>query len=174
MGFGAEVIAIEDSDSVGWVESATTAGEVNFNSVQSFVDNVLADLNGRKMSLLHIQAHGSPSGVWFGPTEITTGNFSSYRGEFGRLASSFTDNAWVDMRACEVGQNLALLHEFRRLWSVGLVAGRGLQNNLFDANFGFYQIVTREGTESTSFRVPPWVEYNVGRRALRGITSRIF
>ena len=63
---------------------------------------------------------------------------------------------------------------FRTLWNVGLVAGRGLQNNLFDANFGRYQIVTARGEESKSFTVPPWVAYDVGRRAARGILSHIF
>ena len=64
------------------------------------------------------------------------------------------------------------MHRFRELWKVGVVAGRGGQNNLFDMNFGKYQIVTADGKESTSFFVPAWVEYSVSRRADRAIRSR--
>ena len=174
MGIGAEIIAIEDTDSVGWVESATTIGEVGFQSVSTFVTNVLAALGTRQMSLLHVQVHGSPTAVWFGSARIDATTFGTYSSEFGRLTPRFTSNAWVDMRACNIGQNLALLHLFRGLWHTGIVAGRGLQNNVLDANLGTYQIVAPDGTESTSWTVPPWVEYDLTRRATRGVLSRIF
>jgi hypothetical protein len=172
-GTGAEVIAIEDSDATGWVESATTVGEVNFRSAQTFVDNVLSDLGARQMSLLHIQVHGNPDGVGFGRDWVSTATFGAHRALFGRLTPKFKPNAWVDLRACKVGQNLALLRQFRGLWNVGIVAGRGSQNNLFDANFGFYQIIHPDGREEQSFTVPPWVEYDAVRRGVRGITSRL-
>jgi hypothetical protein len=172
-GLGAEIIAIDDTDRVGWVEGATTIGEVVFQTPQTFVNNVLAALGSRRMSLLHVQVHGSPDAVWFGSHRVDTNTIEALRATFERLTPKFESDAWVDMRACNVGQNLALLHKFRRMWNVGIVAGRGRQNNLFDANFGLYQIVTRDGQESTSFRVPPWVEYSVSRRLSRSITSRI-
>ena len=174
MGIGAEVIAIDDTDFVGDAESVTTVGEVNFQCVDTFVDNVLSDLGTRQMSLLHIQAHGDTGGISFGRHYVTLSSFPIYSGRLRRLAPKFTSGAWVDLRACEVGQNLPLMHMFRTLWNVGLVAGRGLQNNLFDMNLGRYQIVTASGDESKSFTAPPWVAYDVGRRAARGILSRIF
>jgi hypothetical protein len=173
MGLGAEIIAIEDTDSVGWVESATTVGEVAFQSLTSFVDNVIAALGGRRLALLHIQVHGSPSGVWFGSDMLSDSNFSSFSGRLGRLTASFESGAWVDLRACEVGQNLPLLRRLHNLWGVGIVAGRGLQSNLVDANLGRYQVITPGGNEDTSFFVPPWVEYDTGRRATRAVTSRV-
>jgi hypothetical protein len=169
---GAEVIAIEDTDSVGWVESATTIGEVNFNSVPSFVDNILADLGDRQMSLLHIQVHGSPTHISFGPTQITNATFAAHLGTFARLSSKFAPHSWVDLRACNIGQNIELLQKFRRLWNVGIVAGRGSQNNVMDFNLGSYQIVSPNGNESTQFFAPSWVEYSAPRRAARAITSR--
>jgi hypothetical protein len=172
-GTGAEVIAIEDSDTTGWLESATTIGEVNFSSAQTFVDNVLSDLGTRQMSLLHIQVHGNPDGVAFGGDWVSSSSFGSYRALFGRLTAKFQSNSWVDLRACKVGQNLPLLRQFRGLWSVGIVAGRGSQNNLLDANFGFYQVIYPDGREEQTFTVPVWVEYDVGRRGIRGITSRL-
>lgn len=172
-GLGAEIIAIDDTDRVGWAESVTTLGEVNFQNVNTFVDNVLAALGTRQMSLLHVQVHGSPQAVHFGNQEVGLGSFGNYQAMFARLTPKFTSGAWVDLRACNIGQNLPLMHRFRQLWRVGLVAGRGRQNNLFDANFGMYQIVTADGQESTSFFVPRWVEYDTTRRAVRGITSRL-
>ena len=171
-GLGAEIIAIDDTDSTGWAEGATTVGEVNFQCPDTFVNNVLSALGSRSMSLLHVQVHGSPQAVWFGSHRVDISTLETYRTKFERLTPKFLDGAWVDMRACNVGQNLPLLHKFRRLWNVGVVAGRGTQSNLVDANLGFYQIVTKDGRESTSFSVPPWVEYSVSRRLSRSITSR--
>jgi hypothetical protein len=174
-GIGAEVIAIDDTDGVGDAESATTIGEVTFQNVETFVDNVMSELGDRWMSLLHIQVHGNPTGIWFGRDHVTVNTFVNYRRRFAQLSEYFTDGAWVDLRACEVGQNLPLLHKFRELWGVGIVAGRGLQYNVvFEANLGRYQIVTADGEETKSLTVPPWVAYDVGRRAVRGILSRIF
>lgn len=173
MGVGAEIIAIEDTDSVGWVESFTTLGEVTFQNLRGFVANVIAALDGRTLSLLHIQVHGSPAGVWFGPDMVTDANFSTYSAQLGRLTASFRAGAWVDLRACDVGQNLPLLRLIHNLWGVGIVAGRGKQNNLFDANLGRYQLITPRGDEDTSLFVPPWVEYDTSRRVTRAATSRI-
>ena len=170
---GAEMIAIEDGDSTGWLESATTIGEVNFQSLQAFVDNVLAELGSRDLSLLHLQAHGNPTGIALGGDWVDVNSFAGFRATLGRLTAKFAKGAWVDLRACEVGQNLPLLHMFRRLWHVGIVAGRGLQNNLYDSNFGLYQVVTADGREVRSFSTPPFVEYNVGRRAVRSVLSHL-
>jgi len=170
---GAEMIAIEDGDASGWLESATTIGEVNFQNIQTFVDNVLADLGSRELSLLHVQAHGNPTGIALGGDWVDVNTFDGYKAVLGRLTAKFAKGAWVDLRACEVGQNLPLLHMFRRLWRVGIVAGRGLQNNLYDANFGLYQVVYADGKELKSFSTPPFVEYNAGRRAVRSVLSHI-
>jgi Domain of unknown function (DUF4347) len=172
--FGAELIAIEDSDYVGWVESFTSFGELNFQSVETFADVVVSDLGDRKLALLHIQVHGNPSGLGFGPDWLTTVNFDSYRAQLRRLSGKFIANGWVALRACNVGENLALLRRFHQLWSVGVVAGRGSQNNVLDANFGSYQIVYPDGREDTSFFRPPWTEYNASRRLGSAMTSRLF
>ena len=170
---GAEIIAIEDSDAVGFAEAAASVGEITFRSLEGFVTNVLADVGARNISLLHVQVHGNPDGMGFGEDWMSVDSFDTFRAQLRRLSSKFTSSAWVDLRGCEVGMNLPLMHRFRELWGVGVVAGRGLQNNLFDLNFGMYQIVSRDGRESTSFSAPPWVAYDVGRRATRGILSHM-
>ncbi len=153
--FGAEVIAIEDSDNVGWVEAATSLGEVTFRSLEGFVNNVLTEVGDRSIALLHSQVHGSPDGMGFGDDWLSTATFNIYKAQLRRLTSKFTSRAWTDLRGCEVGMNLPLMRHFRELWGVGVVAGRGYQNNLYDMNFGMYQIVERDGRESTTFSTPP-------------------
>ena len=172
--FGAEIIAIEDSDSVGWVESATTIGDVTFRSLETFVDAVEEQLGDRKLALLHIQVHGNPDGMGFGRDWVSITSFDNYRAQLGRLSGKFISQAWVNLRACNVGENVDLMHRFRQLWSVGVVAGRGKQNNVLDSNFGFYQVIFPDGSEELSFTCPKWVEYDVRRRGERAITSRIF
>src|SRR4051794_37853348 len=90
----------------------------------------------------------------FGNDFITNANFEASRALLTRLSGKFVSGAWVDLPACNVGQNLPLLHLFRRMWNVGIVAGRGYQNNVYDMNLGFYQIVTADGQETTSFAAP--------------------
>jgi hypothetical protein len=178
MSFGEEVYAIDETtssggvDYVGWFESAITIGEVNFTNVASFATNVLSHIGARRLSLLHIQVHGSPSGARFGSDWVSQTTFATHRPQFARLTSHFTPNAWVDLRACNVGQNLPLLRLFHGLWGTGIVAGRGRQNNVLDMNFGSYQIIHPDGSENTSVFVPPWVRYNPSRRLAREITSR--
>src|SRR5215468_5370039 len=94
---GAEIIAIEDTDMTGWVESATTIGEVTFQSLQAFVDNVLSELESRDLALLHIQVHGSPTGVAFGADWVSPTNFTRYEPTLARLTARFTRRAWVDL-----------------------------------------------------------------------------
>jgi hypothetical protein len=172
--FGAEIIAIEDSDWVGWMESATTTGEVNFSSVESCMNGVLADLGDRSLALLHIQVHGNPGGMSFGSDYISVATFETFRAQFARLSGKFVSNAWVDFRACEIGQNVALMQRFNQLWGVGVVAGRGLQNNLYDANRGRYQVIFPDGRQDTYFFAPPWIAYNATRRLGRAVGSRVF
>ncbi|MEE8270451.1 MAG: hypothetical protein V3R98_01800, partial [Alphaproteobacteria bacterium] len=155
-GLGAEIIAIEDTDTVGWVECATTIGEVTFQNIQTFVHNVLCELGTRSLSLLHIQVHGNEHGVQFGPSWVTINNFGTHQPTLSRLGPKFAGGAWVDLRACDAGQNLPLLRLFHSLWNVGIVAGRGRQSNLIDANLGNYQVITPSGHEYQSVMAPPF------------------
>lgn len=169
---GLEIIAIEDSDAVGWVEAATSIGEVTFRSVASMVDNIVAYAGSRRIKLLHLQAHGNSAGFYVGPDSVTLGTLATtWRGPLARLTPLFDSDPWVDLRACEVGQNVALVANLAGIWGTTIVAGRGLQNNLFDLNFGRYVTVKPDGSSETSLLAPPQVAYNVSRRLFRQITS---
>jgi len=171
-GTGAEIIAIENTDYVGCGEDWTTWGQVDFDSAQTFVDNVLAALGARQMSMLHIQVHGNFLDVSFGSDRVSTSTFGNYSALFGRLTPKFDPNSWVFLRACDVGQNIALLQQFQQLWNVGIVAGRWRQNNVLDFNLGYYQIIDPAGNQSQSFTLP-WAHYSFDRRLLRAVTSRL-
>ena len=95
MGFGAEIIAIDTTDHVGVAEDWTTLdiGQVNFSDVRTFVSAVSTELGTRKMDLLHIQVHGSPTAAVFGSDRVTTSTFASFRGSFSLLTPKFNSNA---------------------------------------------------------------------------------
>ncbi len=155
-----EVIAVEAGDAAGWVEAATALGEVEFTSLQTFMDNVTAFIRGTRMHRLHLQAHGDSTGIEFGADFLTLETLKwAYRGQLARLTPLFTPGAVVVLRACEVGQSLALLQNLAALWNVEIVAGRGLQNNLFNANTGRYVIVRPDGSTDTSIFLPPEANY---------------
>jgi hypothetical protein len=174
---GIEVIAIEDSDAVGIVEDLTTIGEVNFNSMQSFVDNVLASLAGRKMSLLHIQVHGNETTAYFGNDELSNDTYLTHPGNLSRLTRHFdspgffTGGPYVDFRACQIGNSLDLLRRLAALWQVTVVAGRGFQNNVLDFNTGRYVMVRPDGTSETFVTCPPPVRYDATRRLIRHLIN---
>jgi hypothetical protein len=168
---GIEVIAIDDTDSTGWLESATTIGEVTFTSLSTFVSSVVGYLNGRTMKLLHVQVHGSPTRIVFGRDSVNlAGVQTTHRATLGRLTTCFdTEDPWVDLRACNIGQKVPFLQSLASLWRTTVVAGRGSQNNILDVNFGRYVIVKPDGTSETSFFAPREVDYNLGRRIGRQI-----
>jgi hypothetical protein len=155
-----EVIAIEAGDAAGWLEAATTLGEVEFTSLQSFVDNVIAFAQGVRIRKLHLQAHGNSEVIEFGSDLLTLANFNSkYRGLLSRLTPLFDKGAVVVLRACEVGQNVALLQNLAGAWNVTVISGRGFQNNLYNFNTGRYVVVAPNGAVDTSLFLPVEAKY---------------
>jgi hypothetical protein len=158
-----EVIAIEAGDAAGWLEAAATLGEVEFTSLQSFVDNILAFTQGVRIRKLHVQAHGNSEAIEFGSDVLTLTSYKSkYRGQLSRLAPVFEKGATVVLRACEVGQNVVLLQNLAGAWNVTVIAGRGLQNNLYNFNTGRYVIVSPNGSTDTSLLLPTEADYEKG------------
>lgn len=168
---GVEIIAIESSDWVGWVEAAASFGEIEYNSPASLVSGVVDYASGRKVKLLHVQAHGSAAGINLGTGQIGMRNLPTFRPLLSRLNPLWDADPWVDLRACSVGQNLPFVAALAAMWGTTIVAGRGRQNNLLDMNIGRYVTVKPDGTHESSFFVPPQVQYNVVRRAWREAAS---
>ncbi|MCB2076635.1 MAG: hypothetical protein KDE55_02940 [Novosphingobium sp.] len=170
---GIEIIAYDNYDFSGAGEYWTTFGNTTkFTDVQSFVQGVLSAASGQKIKLLHIQAHGDSSGIYFGdcgqsiPTYrypwsaapngnyVHVGVFNNYRAEFAKLRPHFADGAWVVFRSCKTGWAQGLLREFRSLWGVNVLAGKGLWNNVSDSNDGDYVIYEKGGGEYRTTTLP--------------------
>ena len=126
-----EVTAVDDVDAVGWLESFFSMGEINFTDVTTMVDNILTAIGSNQMSRLNIQVHGSPTSVAVGSTSISTANFATHQPTFSRLSGHFTSSGFVHLRACNVGQNPALMQMFASAFGVPVYAGTGTQRNLF-------------------------------------------
>ena len=154
---GIEVIAIDVSDTTGKMEALTTMAPVKFTTLAGFVENTIAWVGDKKIDLLHIQVHGNKNDLGFGPDRLSLSNFTEvYRRQLSKLAPFFASGAWVNLRACEVGQNVALLQKLARAWNVTVVAGRGSQRNvLIDLNMGRYVTVKPDGSTESSFFQPP-------------------
>jgi len=171
-----EVIAIESGDATGWLEAATTLGEVEFTSIQSFVDNVIGILNGATMHKLHLQAHGNSTLIEFGSDTLTVDNFKEiYRGQLSRLRPYFRWHSLIGadrtpivvLRACEVGQNTTLLANLAGAWNVKVISGRGLQNNIYNFNTGRYVTINPDGSSDTSIFLPPEADFESGGASVR-------
>lgn len=134
-----EVTAIDDVDAVGWLESFFSLGEINFTDVTTMVDNILTAIGSNQMSRLNIQVHGSPTSVAVGSTGISTANFATHQPTLSRLSGHFTSSGFVHLRACDVGQNPALMQMFASAFGVPVYAGTGTQRNIFyPSNTGNY------------------------------------
>lgn len=170
---GIEVTVIDDSDHVGWAASATRAGELYMTNVRTMVDRVLRHLaasapysrtcgpgtpTSASMSRLNILDHGNTTGVEIGTDWITTGTFGTFRGDLARLSGNFDASGFVHLQHCEAGMNLPLLELFADTVGVPIVAGRGLHNPVYRANFGYYVRVyptaggTRRGSDTFFWR----------------------
>lgn len=169
---GIEIIAYDHYDTAAFGEYWTTFGtKVLFDNVQSFVRGVLRESRGAKINLLHIQAHGDSTTIHFGDTglelssfrypfgspngdKVTQATFENFRSEFIKLTPCFAPGAWVVLRSCETGWAQILLRQFRRLWGVNILAGKGKWNNKIDYNNGSYVIFDSAGNEYLTNSLP--------------------
>lgn len=172
---GIEVTIIDDSDRVGWAASATRTGELSMTDVKSMVTNVLRHLSASapysrvctpgmttaaKMSRLNILDHGNTSGVEIGTDWITLSTFSRFQPDLARLSGTFDTGGFAHLQHCEAGMNIPLLQLFADTLGAPVVAGRGLHNPVYRANFGYYARVyptpsgggTRPGADSFFWR----------------------
>lgn len=185
---GLEIVAADCYDISGIGEAITTAFGgiyVVYFSLDQFVQFVTASLLGRKIGILHIQSHGSDSGdgILFGDVfnkgvfgdyyrsgdKLTMSNFPSHRSKLNELTPHFAQGAWVAVRACNVGQNLALMRALRSLWSINLVAGLGKWNNGLDQNEKEFLVLEANGSEYLTKTMPPQIQHSLMRKFWRGL-----
>ena len=135
---GIEVTVIDDSDTTGWLASATRIGELYMSDVKSMVTNVTTFLNTKKkkMSRLNLLDHGSPFGFQIGSEHINSGTFPAHATELVKLRTYFEKGAFVHLQHCQIGQNTRLLARLAALLDVPVYAGKHYQNPIYRMNVG--------------------------------------
>jgi hypothetical protein len=141
-----EITAIDDRGVVGWLAAASHIGEVYMTDVESMVDNVLADADGRRISRLNIGDHGDAWQIQIGDDRINLGNLHQFEAQLQRLQGHFTADGFVHLQHCDIGQNQPLLRELARIWQVPVYAGTGDHNPVYRINRGEYVRCNPDGT----------------------------
>lgn len=165
--FGIVVTAVAIDDDVTETAAKMALDEVRFDSIPSFVDQVIAKAGGRKIRRLHVYAHGHLDAWDLGNDKLMASNFARHQPELARLRDHLTPHGWVIMHSCLVGKALPLLRYLRSVWNVHVIAGIGLQWDIAASppgNFAVrisefneigYQVVKATGEEYTRTFFPP-------------------
>lgn len=138
---GIHVKAVDRSDFVGKVASASRMDEIYMSDALSMVVNVMAHLRARRpysrvcapgyaqtarISRLDIVDHGNETSLQIGTDWIDVTNFdTSFRAILLPLAMHFERNGFAHLQNCNAGENIPLLEKFADTWGVPVVAGKG-------------------------------------------------
>lgn len=133
-----EITVIDDSDNVGWGAAFVRAGEIYMTSVKTMVDNVLRAVGQNSISRLNILDHGNPTSLQIGTDWVSMTSLSRYSADLRRLNGHFSQNGFVHLHHCKIGQNRPLLIALAGLFGVPVYAGTGSHHALFNFNFGDY------------------------------------
>lgn len=131
-----------NSDSVDWLDSLFTIGDITAVSVQDMVDKVLRRVGDNWIRSLFIGGHGSPGyqSIGSGTTRDSTGDLSlqldssrlkgNSEHHLSRLNRKFSYEAVVTLGGCQTGSGTAganLLKELSRILGVPVEAGTANQ-----------------------------------------------
>jgi hypothetical protein len=141
-----EITVIDDSDSVGWLASATRTGEIYMRDVASMVTEVLNTIGGRLMDRLNILDHGNANGIEIGTDWIDLTTLARFDPVLRRLRGKFSQRGFVHLQHCDVGSNHGLLARLSATFGVPIYAGTGLQNPIYRFNLGRYDRCDPSGT----------------------------
>lgn len=136
--FPVDISVIDDSDLTGWLAAFTRTGEVYMQDVHTMVSNVLTAAGTHPIRRLDILDHGNPNGIQIGSDYINLSNIATFGIELRRLNGRFTNNGFVHLQHCEIGQNQALMSAFAALVGATVYGGTGSQNPIYRFNLGDY------------------------------------
>lgn len=126
--------AVGSGDFSTWMAGAVRVGEVEFEDVDSFVDNVLARVKPRTLKELTVISHGDNYSVYFSDADedqIGTWNFDNHRTKFRKLAALFVAGGTLVFRNCTVGKTPELLQLFADTLGVTVVGYTGVSYTAF-------------------------------------------
>ena len=135
---GCEITVIDDRKINGWLASVFRFGEIYMRDVKSMVQNVLHAAKTQEIDRLNIIDHGDEDGMQIGDDYVSDLTLSSFKSALRRLTGNFSDDGFVHLQHCQVGQNRVLLLALARLWGVPVFAGTGYEQGVFEFNTGYY------------------------------------
>lgn len=150
-----EITVIGDkSGVVGWIAGAVRTGEIYVANVGDMVAKVLSAIGTNKISRLNILDHRAKTTTTLTKKGVVVGTATSIGIKIGSdvineynvlnfkslwlLKGHFTDNGFVHLQQCDVGQNQELLKKMAANWAVPVYAGTGAHNPLLRINYGDY------------------------------------
>ncbi|WP_412543971.1 hypothetical protein R8Z50_16155 [Longispora sp. K20-0274] len=140
-------------DATGWLEGFTRTGEVYMSDLNSMVANVLQAAGDRPIARLDVRAHGNPTVIVIGSTEVNAANFGTYQPVFARLAGHFAPGGFVHLESCQVGQNQPLMRLLAATLGVPVYSATGYYYNVFPRfNSGDYVVCQPDGRCSPTTR----------------------
>jgi len=131
-----EITFVNDNDLTGWLSGATRIGEVKLTDVNSMVNNALQIAGPASISLLYIDDHGNPEGIYIGSDYINMDNIDQYEPILGKLNGHISGS--VHLGQCNIGQNEEFLKRLSYIFGAPVHAGTGLMNPVLRFNTGDY------------------------------------
>ena len=112
------VIDASKPDTVMWVDSALTYGDVGIKSVADMVSTVQALAKKKKVRELRIMGHGNVYGQWVGSDWLSLATLPTHRPELLKLVHCFGSGGFITMAGCEQGNNGGFLLEISNITGV--------------------------------------------------------
>src|SRR5262245_50658281 len=143
---GCEITVIDDRKLNGWLASVFRFGEIYMRDVKSMVQNVIHAAKNREIDRLNIIDHGDEDGIQIGDDYVSDLSLSKFKPALRRLRGNFSDDGFVHLQHCQVGEDRVLLLELAKLWGVCVYAGTGYEQGVFRFNTGYYVCAYPDGT----------------------------
>jgi hypothetical protein len=152
---GLEITVVDHSQVSGWLRSVFSFGAVDMRDVKSMVRNVIfATKLEEKIDRLNIVDHGDEDGMQIGSDYVSDLNLTKFTEELRRLRSFFSDDGFVHLQHCQIGENRVLLCALARIWDVSVYAGTGYDQGVYRFNTSYYVRADPDGTFETDVDRP--------------------
>ncbi|MBA7567449.1 hypothetical protein ES708_09161 [subsurface metagenome] len=114
--------------------------------VEDMTDQVLTKLGANeKLSVLRIIDHGDPTRFKIGREIISLENVHKFTTKLGQLKGHFTANGFIDLRNCDVGNNLKLVKIIAKTVNVSVYGTTGKTNAWYGFTTGEHVRVDPNG-----------------------------
>jgi hypothetical protein len=106
------------------------------------------------MSRLNIIDHGNATCIKIGDDIVSMKNVHSWGRTMAQLRGNFTDDGFVHLLHCKVGQDRPLMQQLARCFGVSVYAGTGYESTVYRFNTGSYVRADPDGTYASDVGRP--------------------